>query len=353
MTTKSKRSIWKSVSTLSLALSFLVAGCGQTSPAPEKAAQPDQSSQPAAEAPAQPQKVTVMLDWFPNTNHTGLYVAKDKGFYKEQGLDVEIVQPGEGTVANQLVAAGEVDFAISYQEAVTQARATDIPLVSIAAIIQHNTSAFASLKTANIQSPKDFEGKRYGGWGSPVEEAVIKAVMDKAGADASKVQNVTLGATDFFTSIGRDADFEWIYYGWDGIEAKRKGIDLNLLMLKDLDPALDYYTPVIITNEKNVSEKKELVKKFMSATAKGYQSAIESPGDAAAILIKNAPELNADLVKASQEWVSTKYQDDAAQWGIQKEEVWTNYAKWMHDRKLIPKMVEANKSFTNEFLPAP
>ncbi|RAK18720.1 ABC-type nitrate/sulfonate/bicarbonate transport system substrate-binding protein [Anoxybacillus vitaminiphilus] len=297
------------------------------------------------------QKITVMLDWFPNTNHTGLYVAKDKGYYKQQGLDVEILQPGEGTTADQLVAAGKADFGISYQESVTQARSTDIPLVSIAAIIQHNTSAFASLKEAGITSPKDFEGKRYGGWGSPVEEAVLKAVMQKANADFSKLKIVTLGATDFFKSIGRDADFMWIYYGWDGVEAERQGKELNTIMLKDLDPALDYYTPVIVTNEEHVKEQKELVKRFMEATAKGYEFAIENPEEAADILIKNAPELNKELVKASQKWLSTKYQDDAEQWGVQKEEVWKRYADWMFERGLIEKNIDPKAAFTNEFLP--
>lgn len=296
-------------------------------------------------------KVTLMLDWFPNTNHTGIYVAKDKGLYEQQGLDVEIVQPGEGSTADQLVAAGKADFGISYQESVTQARAADIPLVSIAAIIQHNTSAFASLKEANITSPKDFVGKRYGGWGSPVEEAVLKAVMEKEGADFNKVENITLGATDFFNSIGRDADFEWIYYGWDGIEAKRRGMELNYVMLKDLDPALDYYTPVIVTSEKQVAEQQELVKKFMTATAAGYKLTIENPGDAADILIKNAPELNAELVKASQEWLSKQYQADAPSWGVQKDEVWARYASWMFERGLITKDIDTQKAFTNKFLP--
>jgi len=296
------------------------------------------------------QKVTVMLDWFPNTNHTGLYVAKEKGYYEQQGLDVEILQPGEGT-AEQVVAAGKADFGISYQEAVTQARSTDIPLVSIAAVIQHNTSAFASLKEEGITSPKDFEGKRYGGWGSPVEEAVLKVVMEKAGADFNKVEMITLGATDFFKSVGRDADFMWIYYGWDGVEAERQGIELNTVMLRDLDPALDYYTPVIVTNEDNVKNKKDLVKKFIEATAEGYEFAIKNPEEAADVLLKNAPELNKELVVASQKWLSTKYQDDAEQWGVQKEEVWKRYADWMFERGLIEKNIDAKAAFTNEFLP--
>lgn len=321
---------------------FVAAGCGQPG-------QKEADSQTPKEASLQ--KVTVMLDWMPNTNHTGLYVAKDKGYYREQGLDVEIIQSGQGTTADQLVASGKADFGVSYQESVTQARATGIPLVSLAAVIQHNTSAFAALKSSGIKSVRDFTGKRYGGWGSPVEEAVLKAVMKKAGADYAKVENITLGETDFFTSIGRNADFEWIYYGWDGVEAKRRGMDLNLIMLKDLDPALDYYTPVLVTNQQHLARQKELVKKFMAATARGYDFAIDNPGQAADILLHNAPELNPALVKASQQWVSQKYRDDAPKWGLQKEEVWNRYARWMYERKLIPKMIDPKKAFTNEFLP--
>ncbi|MDI3535182.1 MAG: NitT/TauT family transport system substrate-binding protein [Thermosediminibacterales bacterium] len=295
-------------------------------------------------------KVSVMLDWVPNTNHTGLYVAKEKGFYEEQGLDVEIVSPPEGGT-DQLVASGKAQFGISYQESVTQARTQDVPIVSIAAIIQHNTSGFASKKESGITRPKDFEGKRYGGWGSPIEEAVIKAIMDKDGGDVNKVEFINIGTADFFQSIERNVDFAWIYYGWDGVAAELKGIPLNVIMLKDFDPALDYYTPVIITNEDNIQNNPELVKKFLAATTKGYEFAIENPEESANILLKFAPELDKDLVTASQKWLAKKYQDDAPRWGVQKEEVWEGYAKWMFERNLIPKMIDASKAFTNEFLP--
>ena len=297
----------------------------------------------------QKQKVTVLLDWIPNTNHTGLYAAREKGFYDKQNLDVQIIQPTEGD-AGQIVAAGKADFAISSQESVTLARAKDIPLVSIAAVMQHNTSAFASLKSASITAVKDFEDKRYGGWGSPIEKAVIESVMADAGGDFGKVKQVTIGATDFFTTIGRDSDFQWIFYGWDGVEAKRRGKDLNLIMLKDLNPVLDYYTPVIITNEKHVNSQKELVKKFMKATTEGYEFSEKHPDEAAAILLKNAPELNKDLVKQSQAWVSPQYTADAASWGIQKNEVWKRYADWLYEHKQIERNIDTKKAFTNEFL---
>lgn len=293
--------------------------------------------------------VTVTLDWTPNTNHTGLYVALEKGLYKEQGLDVRIVQPGQG-YTDQIVATGKSEFGVSYQENVTRARSEGIPLVSIAAIMQHNTSCFASLKDANIKTVKDFEGKRYGSWDSPSEIAVLKAVMQKAGADFNKVRIVS-GVTDFFSTIGRDADFEWIYMGWDGIEAGLRKMELNRIMLKDLEPALDYYTPVLVTSEDIIRQKPDLVKRFMKATSAGYQFAIQNPNAAADILLKHAPELKPQLVQASQQYVSAQYQADSPVWGLQKAEVWQRFQDWMAAQNLLKQTTDMNKAFTNQFLP--
>ncbi|MBI5451882.1 ABC transporter substrate-binding protein [Candidatus Gottesmanbacteria bacterium] len=294
-------------------------------------------------------KVTILLDWFHNTNHTGIYVAKEKGYFSDKNLDVEILHPAEGDNI-QITASGKADFAVSSQEAVTLAKAKDIPVVSVAAIIQHNTSAFASLPKSNIKSVKDFEGKRYGGWGSPIEEAVIKAVMEEAGADFSKVKNITIGETDFFKTIGKDSDFQWIFYGWDGIEAERRGIKLNTIMLKDLNPILDYYTPVIITSANHIKTKKELVERIVKAVSQGYEYSISHPQESAEILLKYAPELNRKLVIQSQQYLSHEYKKDAPKWGIQREEVWSRYSKWLSDHKLIEKEVNAKEMFTDEFL---
>jgi ABC-type nitrate/sulfonate/bicarbonate transport system substrate-binding protein len=295
------------------------------------------------------QKVIVLLDWSPNTNHTGIFAAKEKGFFERENLEVTILQPAEADNV-QAVASGRADFAISSQEAVTLARAKDIPLVSIAAIIQHNSSCFASLSKEKVKEVKDFEGKRYGGWGSPVEEATLKAVMQDAGADYTKVKNITIGETDFFKTIGKDSDFQWIFFGWDGIEAQRRNIALNTIIIRDLNPLLDYYTPVIITNEDHIKNKKGMVSAFMKAVRLGYEFAISSPSEAGNILIKSAPELNPDLVRKSQEWLSKKYKEDAQTWGFQKSETWTNYAGWLKEHNLMEKKVDVSSAFTNEFL---
>lgn len=306
------------------------------------------SPKPQPQAPLQ--KVTVILDWVPNTNHTGLYVAKEQGFYAQAGLDVEIIQPPEGGNP-QLLAAGQGDFAVSYQEEVTMARAQDIPIVALAAVIQHNTSGFASPRSKNITTPKDFENKSYGGWGSPAEEAVLKALMSKNGADFNKIKMVNVGSADFFASMEKGIDFAWIFAGWTGLEAKAKGIDLNFINLAEEDKVFDYYTPVIIASESKIAQNPELVKKFMRATSQGYDFAIKNPGPAGDILLKNVPELDKNLVVASQSYLAAQYQADASRWGEMKPEVWKNYADFMFANKLIEKPIETDKAFTNQFLP--
>jgi ABC-type nitrate/sulfonate/bicarbonate transport system substrate-binding protein len=294
-------------------------------------------------------KITFCLDWTPNTNHTGVYVAKEKGFFAREGLDVQIIQPAEGT-AHQVVASGSADFGVSYQEEVTKGRAAGVPVVSLAAVLQHNTSAFASLAEANIHSPADFANKRYGSWGSPMEEEVIRALMEKAGTDPKSVKIVN-GITEFFSTIGRDADFEWIFQGWDGIEAQRRGMKLNLIYLRELDPALDYYTPVIISSDNLLKDNPDVARKFMKALSEGYQFAAQNPDQAADILLKAAPELNAELVRASQKYLSSQYIADAPRWGEQKAEVWTRYADFMHSRNQLTGNTDPATMFTNDYLP--
>jgi len=298
--------------------------------------------------PARLEKVTILLDWTPNTNYSGLYAAIDQGYYREENLEVEIIQ-APGSVVS-MVAAGQAHFGISYQEEVTYARLSDMPVVSIAAIIQHNTSGFASLKAKGIETPADFEGKSYGGWGSPVEEATIKALMDRYDADFDMVDIITTGEVDSLIVIERQADFAWIYYGWTGIEAGLKGMDLNFIELRQEDPALDYYTPVLISGEKIIAEDPGLVERFMRATSRGYRLAIENPDEAARILLIHAPELDEELVMASQQWLADKYQADAEIWGLQKKETWEVYSHWLYEHGLIEEIQDVEKAFTNAFL---
>lgn len=298
------------------------------------------------------EKVTVVLDWTPNTNHTGLYVALDKGYYKEQGLDVEIVQPSDGN-ATIIVATNKADFGVSYQEDVTYAKTSEdpLPIKAISTIIQHNTSGFASPASKNIKTVKDFENKTYGGWGSESEKATLNAVMTNNGADFDTVKILDVGEDDFFTATKREIDIFNVFEGWTGVEAKLRGEEINFIATKDLDKRLDYYTPLLITNDKIINANPELAKKFLAATSKGYEDCVNNPEESAKILLKYAPEINEELAIESQKFLADKYIDDAPRWGEMKDSIWNNYTDFMMEYKLINKDMKASDAYTNEFLP--
>lgn len=297
------------------------------------------------------EKVSLMLDWAPNTNHTGIYVAYDKGWFAEEGIELEVVTPA-GVTVEAVVGAGKADFGISFQEYVTSARIEGVPIVSIAAVMQHNTSGFASLRERGITSAADFVGHSFGAYGLQIESQIIKAMVRRDGGDPELVNYISVGEADLLTMLERDIDFAWIFYGWQGIEAIQRGMDVNYVMLSDyFDVVPDYYTPVIITSEQLIADNPQLAERFMAAAAKGYEYAIEHPAEAAEILLRHAPELSPELVRASQDWLSPRYAEDAPQWGYQRAEVWKAFGDWMFNNGLIAREFDYQQAFTNRFIP--
>ncbi len=296
------------------------------------------------------ESAVLSLDWVPNTNHTGFYVALDKGWYEEEGINLEIQIPSDPSAALKQVGAGNTEFGVSFEEEVTVARSNDIPVVSIGAIIQHNTSAFAALASSGIESAADFEGKTYASYSLPIEAPILEGLMACEDADASKIEFVDVGFDAYPALVGGQVDLAWIFLGWDGIQAELQGVELVSVPLYG-DCLPDYYTPVIISGESTIANNPDLVERFMRATARGYEYAIENPDKAAEILLKYSPETDAELAQASQAWLSPRYQDDADSWGIQDPEKWSTFAAWMYDNGLLAKEIDPAAAFTNEFLP--
>jgi ABC-type nitrate/sulfonate/bicarbonate transport system substrate-binding protein len=327
------------VALLTIVLMVLgLAGCNQTG-----AQKPTQETT---------EKITFVLDWTPNTNHTGLYVAKELGYFKEAGLEVDIIQPPEGG-ALPLVAAGKAQFAVSFQEEIAAAMTSNSPLdvVAVGTILQHNTSGIISLKEDKIKSPKDMENKVYATWDTPVEKAILKQVITKDGGNYDKVKMIPSTVTDIISALKSDVDAVWIYYGWDGVATQVKGLETNFFAFKDIDPVLDFYTPVIAASNTYLSKNGETAKKFLTATAKGYEYAIEKPEEAAKILVKHAPEVDLSLATASQKYLANQYKAEVKQWGYIDQKRWDNFYTWMFENQLIPKKLDAGTGFTNAYLP--
>lgn len=318
-----------------LTASVFLAACGNT----------EQTGDDAVLTP-----VTICLDWTPNINHAGLYIAQHEGYFTQQGLDVTIVQPGDN-YALQLVAAGQAQFGISYQEEVTFGRIQGIPVVSLAAIMQHNTSCFASPKDKGIETVADFDGRTYGGWGGQVETALLDYLAEKENYQ-SPVEIIDIGSSDFFAATASgQVDFSWIYYGVTGIEAQLRSEELNLIWVKDIDPALDYYTPVVVAEEKWLADNEDTAKAFMAAVSKGYIFAAENPEKATEIMLTEIPELNEENTAAGLAWAATQFTADAPYWGYQNEEIWQGFADWLYQQGILSEEFAGKEAFTNDYLP--
>ena len=321
------------------ALGLLLAACA-----------PAAAPAPTAAPKASPLSATLVLDWFPNTNHVGVYVAQAKGWYAEQGLDLTIEPPSDPSAAMKLVGAGNAELGISYQPTVTISRSQDVPVVSVAALVQHNLGAFAAKKSSGISRPKDFEGKRYGSVALPQAKTQLKTVMRCDGADPSKVETVTLGQQISQALLADQVDFIAMLPTWEGIEVEMKGAELNYMPYRDYCLP-DAYHLVYISSEATIRDKPEAIRRFLAATQRGYEYAVKNPSEAISILLAAAPDLNPDLVRASEDRLAPYFIADAPHWGLQDADRWAKYSAWMYDNKLIQKPVDGAKAFTNDFLP--
>lgn len=297
------------------------------------------------------QKIKIVLDWVPNTNHTGLYVAKDLGYFKEEGLDVEIVQPPEGSTT-ALIGAGGAEFGISFQDTLAKsfAKENPVPVTAVAAILQHNTSGIISLKEKGIDSPKKLEGKKYATWEDNIEQAILKKLVTDDKGDFSKVKLIPYTITDVVTGLKTNVDAVWVYYAWDGIATERAGLQTNFLKIRDYGEELDYYSPVIIANNDFLKKNPEIAKKVLKAIKKGYEYAMKNPEESAKILVKNSPELDINLVTASQKWISKEYQSDAKEWGIIDGNRWNRFYEWLYKNKAVEREIPKDFGYSNEYL---
>ena len=310
---------------------------------------------PSASAPAGKEKITFVLDWTPNTNHTGMYVAMAKGYFEEAGIEVEVVQPPEDG-AEVLVGSNKAQFGVSFQDSMAPALTGDapLPITAVAAVIQHNTSGIVSRAGEGMDRPSGLAGKKYATWDLEVEKATIKQVVEADGGDFSKVELIPSTVTDEVSALeSKSVDAIWIFYAWAGIACEVAGLDTDYFAFADIDPVFDYYTPVIIASNAFLTEQPETAKAFMAALSKGYEFAVENPEEAAAILMEAAPELksNEQLVVESQKYLAGQYIADASRWGEFDAARWDGFYAWLSDNGLVEQAIPAGTGFTNGFLP--
>lgn len=300
--------------------------------------------------------VTICLDWTPNTNHTGLYVAAAKGYFEKAGLKVSIVQPPEDG-ATAMCAAGRTEFAITAQDSLAAAFAREDPLdvTAVATLLQHDTSGIISRAGEGMDVPGGLEGHTYSTYNGVIELAMMKQVVEADGGDFSKVDLIPYTLEDEAGALKEKlTDSIWVYYGWGCINAQLSGLDFDYFYFKDIDPVFDFYTPVIIANNGFLEDDPDTARAFLSAAAKGYEYAIENPEEAAQILIGGdaAGSLSGseELVTESQKWMAGQYKAEVEQWGYIDPARWNAFFNWLNDNGLVEVSIPENTGFSNNYL---
>ena len=313
----------------------------------------DDSDQPVVK-----QKMTLALDWTPNTNHTGIFVAKENGWYGEENIDLEILPYSSSSPSDVLVASGKADVGIGFTEGVVSAAASDSPVVSIAAIIAGNTSSIVTRAKDNIKSLAELDGKVYGGYGAPYEEPVMSQAIKNDGGEG-KFERVVVNTAPLDALESGKVDFVWVYDGWEGIEAKRRGFEISQFPIVQ-HGIPDYSTPNIITSPQEITEKSDLLERFMRATIRGYEFARANPDEAARKLIEANPDgtfPDEQLVYESQRYLSPHYQVQGKTWGLQDPKLWRDYPEFMVNNKAVldvsgdpVESIDYESLYTNRFL---
>ncbi|MGI6152204.1 MAG: ABC transporter substrate-binding protein [Christensenellaceae bacterium] len=290
-------------------------------------------------------KIKVVLDWFANTNHTGLFVALEKGLYKKAGLDVEIL----GKVHGEMT-VGDADIVVSPQPTLLTGMAAGEAITAVAVLTQRCDSGILSLAKSGIERPRDLTGKRLTHWKPEWFHKVVGKAVNDDGGDYGKVRLIQQDVGDIETTLGKkeEADAVWIYKNWEYFVMKEAGYDVNYFAFADFGDLFNFCAPAVTAKHALIDGDPAALRAFLGATDEGYIAAANDPELGAAIILRHAGEGNEAMIRQSQEYVSGLYLDDTGHWGYMKPERWNNLADWMVEEKLIPRRTA--REFTNEFL---
>ncbi len=294
--------------------------------------------------------VNMALDWFPWSNHSGMFVAIEKGYFEDEGLDVNIYTPADPATVLQTVAAGRDDFGISYQVEVLLAREQGVPVVSIAALVQHPLNSVMTLKESGIVRPRELKGKTIGYPGLPSDTAMLRTMLENDGISIDDVTLVNIGFDLVPVLIGKRVDaILGAYWVHESISAELQGYPVNIMRLEEWGLP-DFYELVLVTSERKLKEDPEQVQGFLRAIVKGYDEAVRDPQAAVDVLLRAHPEVNADIERPGVELLAPLWKEGDVRFGWQTDQKWSQVAGWMKANDILSKDVDTSKAFTNQFV---
>jgi putative hydroxymethylpyrimidine transport system substrate-binding protein len=303
-------------------------------------------------APGSAQPLTLMLDWFPNADHVGIYQALAEGDFSKAGLDVHIQVPSNPASPLQLLAAGKIDAAISYEPELLLARNQNQQLVSVASIVQEPLTSIVSLGSKHIRTPAQLRGKRVGDAGIPYQHVYLQTILAHAGVPASSVKEISVNENLVQALLSHQIDAALgAYWNYEAIQLARMGKHPNVIRVNHVGvPTYDEL--VLVVRESTLAHKPDLIRRLVQALARGYESARADPTAAVANLVHANPGLDpkfqAAAVKAT---LPVFFPADAGKpWGWQDPAQWNAFGQWMLSKHLISNPAAVVDASTNEEL---
>lgn len=298
---------------------------------------PSASLPPTPSPTPEPAAVRLALDWTPNTNHTGFYVTRSKGWYADAAIALDVLPYG-GTAPEAVLAAGQADCGISFQDSLTFAVAAGAPIRSVMAILQHPAQEIAVLESSDITRPRMLDGKTYAGFGYPNEVPTLQAVVREDGG-RGEFDVVTLDTAAYEALYQGRADFVITFTAWEGVEAELRGIALRTFAFTDYGFP-DFYQVVLACNTDWLAANPDTARAFVGATVRGFEFAASNPDEAATILVQENPgvfDANTELPLVSSRFMSENglLVDAAGRVGIQTLEEWTGYSSFLYEQGLL------------------
>lgn len=297
-------------------------------------------------------ELDVVLDWYPNALHAFMYVAMEKGYYEEEGLKVNIQFPSNANDAISLVAAGQADIGLYYQQDVIQARADqNVPVKSIGAVVQGPLNIILSLKEKNITSPEDLVGKTVGYAGTELSEALTRSIMEYVGADYSDVAMIDVGfdLMSSMTTGNVDATIGCLI-NHEVPQMEEEGFEVNWFELDDYGVPT-YYEGIFLANDKTIESDSETLSAFLRASARGFADMKENPEEALEILLNNQNEENFPLSetveKESIDVLLPMMETADAEFLSQSDACWQENIDWMVSQGLIKESIDLDEVRVN------
>ncbi|HWV24200.1 MAG TPA: ABC transporter substrate-binding protein [Thermomicrobiales bacterium] len=288
------------------------------------------------------EKINVVLDWFPNTNHTGFYIALERGYFREVGIDARISGDVHGVLD-----IDDADMVLGPSISMLEKRGHGAGLTGIATITQVNDSGIVSLKDAEITSPRHLECQRLTHWEPEWFHAVIGEAMRLDGGDYNKVTLVPMDVGDIVATLGAVADATWVYENWENQELIAAGKDINYIRLADVDPLFDFPAPCIAATSQFLNDRPDTARRVLSALERGYVAAAQDPDASVLEVLQHMPSVNPDLLVRSQRHLSTILLDGEGRWGRIAPERWNRMADFLVEKGITG--ARYRDEFTNDF----